>query len=66
MTFLMNPTITAAELLLTSERIAIVEPYVRNRNQEERPKVLPMRAVVPSIKRKVKNETSEFDRKFSW
>lgn len=64
--FLTNPAITATELLLTSERVAIVEPYLRKGKQEERPKVVPMRTVVPSLKKKLREETSEFDRNFSW
>jgi hypothetical protein len=72
MTFLSDPTIRVQELLLASDRIAIVESTDRGArrfgpdNKPRRSKVVPMRAVVPSLKAKARKETSEFDRDFSW
>jgi hypothetical protein len=72
MTFLSDPTVTVQELLLAGERVAIVEAYDRRLRRKfgpsnaPRSKVVPMRAVVPSLKAKARRKTSELDRNFSW
>jgi hypothetical protein len=66
MVFLTNPMITSEEMLLVNERVAIVEPYDKKAKRELRPTVVPMRTVVPSLKKKLREEISELDRNFSW
>lgn len=71
MTFLSDPQILMQEFF-HSEAVAIVE--FRDHGAERagpsklpsRSTVVPMRAVIPSLKKRAKRETSEFDRDFSW
>lgn len=72
MMFLTDATVMTRELMVAVDNIAIVEYYDKGarrffpRKPSKGSKVVPMREVIPSLKRKARKETSELDREFSW
>ena len=69
--FLGNPQVIVYESYRVADHVVVADVRsARGRNAGERPrgrsKVVPMRPSHTSLRAKAHEETSEFDRKFSW